>query len=104
LHWPAHEQWRWKELCESVTHLIIFSLEVKPNGDFAALDRFPSKSHLANAVEAATSTGTILGLSKLTSHPGTKLLLCFGGYSRTNGFPQMVANTATRKRFIDKLV
>jgi hypothetical protein len=40
-----------------VTHLILFSIEVKPNGNFAALDRFPSKASLADAIEAAAATG-----------------------------------------------
>jgi hypothetical protein len=59
LNWPSHEQWRWKELCETVTHLIIFSIEVKPTGDFDALDRFPPKETLTYAQEAAKSTGIL---------------------------------------------
>jgi len=91
LNWPEHEQWRWKELCKTVTHLILFSIEVKANGDFASIDRFPLAKTLKYATDAASSTGT-------------KLLICFGGNSRTNGFPEMVSSKITRTKFIDKLV
>ena len=34
---------------------------------------------------------------------GTELLICFGGNSRTNGFPEMVADAGARQRFIATL-
>ena len=37
------------------------------------------------------------------SKHGTELLICFGGNSRTNGFPQMVAHEGYRQKFIATL-
>jgi|SaaInl85LU_5_DNA_1037374.scaffolds.fasta_scaffold207733_1 chitinase len=52
--------------------------------------RFPLRPQLIAAREAAAKYGT-------------KLLICFGGNSRTNGFPQMVSSKKTRRVFIDNL-
>lgn len=92
LQWtPVERQWRWDALCKYLTHLIIFSIEVGPKGTLEAMDRFPDSYQRSLARKAADAHGT-------------KLLICFGGNSRTNGFPQMVAKKKSRKKFLDKLV
>eukprot|EP01060_Flectonema_neradi_P022702 TRINITY_DN30937_c0_g1_i1.p1 TRINITY_DN30937_c0_g1~~TRINITY_DN30937_c0_g1_i1.p1 ORF type:complete len:337 (+),score=42.46 TRINITY_DN30937_c0_g1_i1:67-1077(+) len=91
LQWPEFEQkYRWKALGKHVTHLIIFSIEVGANGDFAAMDRFPPKHILQRAHEARSETGM-------------KLMICFGGNSRTNGFPQVVKTKKSRAVFLKNL-
>ena len=91
LQWPEHEQnYRWKALGKHITHLIIFSIEVTANGEFAAMDRFPTAKILQKAKDARSETGM-------------KLMICFGGNSRTNGFPQMVKSKKTRTAFINNL-
>eukprot|EP00038_Savillea_parva_P017216 m.19426 g.19426 ORF g.19426 m.19426 type:complete len:361 (+) comp3691_c0_seq2:52-1134(+) len=92
LQWTEEEQtWRWDALAEHVTHLIIFSIEVGADGSFQAMDRFPPASTMQRAVSAAEKHGT-------------KLQICFGGNSRTNGFPQMVVSKKLRAKFIKRLV
>eukprot|EP01063_Lacrimia_lanifica_P017908 TRINITY_DN24891_c0_g1_i1.p1 TRINITY_DN24891_c0_g1~~TRINITY_DN24891_c0_g1_i1.p1 ORF type:complete len:334 (+),score=115.32 TRINITY_DN24891_c0_g1_i1:57-1058(+) len=89
LQWPGHEQeYRWGALCEHVTHLILFSIEVAGDGSLRAMDRFPNKYQLAMAKEQCQ---------------GRKLLICFGGNARTHGFPQMVAGRNTRAAFLRNL-
>ena len=72
----------WDTLCAHTTHLILFSLEVKATGRVAALDRLPPQAELAAARTAA-------------QRHGTKLLLCFGGNGRSDGFAAMVRCTPT---------
>jgi len=81
----------WDAICEHLTHLIIFSIEVASNGSLAAMDRFPPEAEMARAKNAAAKWGT-------------ELLICFGGNSRTNGFPEMVASEQTRRVFLENLV
>lgn len=73
------------------THLILFSLEIGPGGEPAALDRIPRAELLAQAREAAT-------------RHGTALLICFGGNGRSDGFSPMVRNKAHRAAFIRNLL
>ncbi|KAJ1451079.1 glycoside hydrolase superfamily [Pelagophyceae sp. CCMP2097] len=89
-------EWRyeganWDEICRRVSHLILFSAEVGPDGALAALDRIPRRPLLAEARAAA-------------ARHGTRLLLCFGGNGRSAGFAGMVADSASRATFVKKLV
>ena len=91
LRWPEEEQsYRWTALGEHVSHLIIFSLEITTDGALSAMDRFPSDSALRYAHTARTATGM-------------KLLISFGGNSRTAGFPDMATTPSKRKRFLSAL-
>eukprot|EP00961_Rhodomonas_salina_P164348 2213863-Rhodomonas_salina.1 len=88
-------EWRyeganWDTMCQHVSHLILFSLEVKPNGELGALDRIPRPALMAEAQAAATKHNTAL-------------LICFGGNGRSNGFSPMVASKKARKRFLKEL-
>ena len=92
LQWTTEEQqYRWHALSEHMTHLIIFSLEISEDGELAAMDRFPTPVAMTYAHRAAAQYDT-------------KLMICFGGNSRTNGFPQMVATPQTRAHFLNNLV
>jgi len=73
-----------------LTHIILFSLEVAGSGSFEALDRLPSAERLAEARAA------------LAPH-GTKLMVSFGGFGRTNGFPRMAQDPFMRRRFINNV-
>ena len=89
-------EWRyeganWATICATVTHLILFSIEVAPSGAVAALDRLPRPELMREARAAATASGT-------------KLLLCIGGNGRSAGFSPMVASKAKRARFIAALL
>ena len=89
-------EWRyeganWATICATVTHLILFSIEVAPSGALAALDRLPRAELMREARAAATASGT-------------KLLLCIGGNGRSAGFSPMVASEAKRTRFIAALL
>ena len=86
-----HEGADFDRLCQHLTHLIFFSVEMTPKGDIIALDRLPRPELLSEAREAA-------------SRHGTKLLLCLGGNGRSGGFSVMVRNSKNRKRFLDNLV
>ena len=71
-----------------LTHLIFFSIEVDPEThEPKALDRLPSREQAAEARRAADAVGG-------------KLLLGFGGNSRSLGFAEMVENSARRLKFI----
>lgn len=89
-------EWRyeganWETISQYTSHLILFSLEVGPRGTIQALDRIPRPELLAQAREAAT-------------RHGTKLMICFGGNGRSQGFGPMVANKKERKTFVSNLV
>jgi len=89
-------EWRYEgadfdRLCQHLTHLILFSVEMTPKGDIIALDRLPRPELLTEAREAA-------------SRHQTKLLLCLGGNGRSGGFSVMVRNSKNRKRFVENLV
>eukprot|EP00092_Neocalanus_flemingeri_P002693 GFUD01002883.1.p1 GENE.GFUD01002883.1~~GFUD01002883.1.p1 ORF type:complete len:354 (+),score=133.72 GFUD01002883.1:52-1113(+) len=89
-------EWRYEgadfdRLCQHLTHLIFFSLEVTPKGDIIALDRLPRPELFSEAREAAT-------------RHQTKLLLCLGGNGRSGGFSVMVRNDKNRRQFVVNLV
>ena len=89
-------EWRyeganWDVICEHVSHLILFSCEMDPSGKITALDRLPRVELFDEARTAAAKHGT-------------KLLLCFGGNGRSNGFSGMVSSAKSRKRFLKALV
>jgi len=86
-----HEGADFDRLCQHLSHLIFFSLEMTPKGDIIALDRLPRQELMAEARSAAT-------------RHGTKLLLCLGGNGRSGGFSVMVRNSKNRKRFVENLV
>jgi len=81
----------WEAIAPHTTHLILFSIEMKANGELDALDRLPSRKSMNAARAAAVKYGT-------------KLLICFGGYGRTNGYSEMVRSSASRNLFLTKLV
>lgn len=80
----------WKAVSPHLTHAILFSLEVTKNGELTAMDRFPNEKFMNSA-------------KNNFQNKGGKLLICFGGNSRTNGFPEMVQKKETRKNFIKNL-
>ena len=89
-------EWRyeganWVTICGTVTHLILFSIEVTPTGAPAALDRIPRPELMSEARAAATASGT-------------KLLLCIGGNGRSAGFSPTVASKKKRARFVAALL
>lgn len=89
-------EWRyeganWVTICATVTHLILFSIEVTPSGAPTALDRIPRPELLSEARAAATAAGT-------------KLLLCIGGNGRSAGFSPTVASKKKRARFVAALL
>ena len=89
-------EWRyeganWVTICGTVTHLILFSIEVTPTGALAALDRLPRPELMREARAAATASGT-------------KLLLCIGGNGRSAGFSPTVASKKKRARFVAALL
>ena len=60
-------EWRyeganWATICATVTHLILFSIEVAPSGALAALDRLPRPALMREVRAAATAGGTNLQL------------------------------------------
>jgi GH18 family chitinase len=88
-------EWRYEganydTICEHNSHLIIFSLEIAPDGHITALDRIPRDELMKNARVAADKHGT-------------KLLICFGGNARSQGFSPMVAKASSRKKFLAEL-
>ena len=88
-------EWRYEganfeTIAEHSTHLILFSLEVGPRGTLQALDRLPRPALLAEARRA-------------TRRHGTKLLICFGGNGRSQGFSAMVRDAGDRGRFVAAL-
>ena len=88
-------EWRYQGIdydavADHVTHLIFFSLEIDDKGDPSALDRFPDETVLEKARAARERTGM-------------KLLICFGGNARSNGFPGIAVDKEKRKRFLKRL-
>ena len=88
-------EWRyeganWETIAQHTTHLILFSLEIAPNGDIAALDRFPRPTLWREARSA-------------TRKKGCKLLICFGGNGRSSGFSPMTRSKSARANFLRNL-
>jgi len=74
-----------------LTHLIFFSLEVDGRTSLPkALDRLPSKDDLQRARQAADSVEG-------------KLLISFGGNSRSEGFSRMTSTVKNRHKFLNAL-
>ena len=71
--------------------MFMFHNQVAPDATFTALDRFPSGRQMSLARNASMAHGT-------------KLLICFGGNSRSNGFSQVVQDPDLRSVFIQRLV
>lgn len=89
-------EWRYhstdiEHVCRYTTHLIFFSLEIDSKGEITTLDRFPSSSLFQEIQKTCISYKT-------------KLLICFGGHSRSKGFSAMVLDKSLRKHFIEQLV
>lgn len=88
-------EWRYEgsnfeTMCSGLTHLIFFSLEPTPIGDITGFDRLPGSHVLSDA--------------KLASQKyGCKLMICFGGNGRSNGFSDMVRNKESRVKFVKKV-
>jgi len=80
----------WSGMTRHLTHVILFSLEVSSGGEIEALDRMPSDALVNTIRKAATETHT-------------KILVCFGGNARTNGFPDMVHSQQTRTLFVENV-
>lgn len=81
----------WDAMCKHLTHAIFFSIEVTSEGELAAMDRFPNSDILARAHEAAAKYGT-------------KLLICFGGNSRSGGFGKLVLSPEKRSHFVQNVM
>lgn len=89
-------EWRyeganWETIAEHATHLLLFSTEISPSGEITAMDRIPRRQLLQEARAAAT-------------RHGTRLMLCFGGNGRSNGFSGMSREKKARRRFVKSLV
>jgi chitinase len=76
---------------KTVTHLVLFSLEPMKNGGIGSLDRIPRDIILTEAMQAAKKHGT-------------KVMICFGGNGRSEGFSRMVRNSKARTNFVQNLV
>lgn len=81
----------WDAMCKHLTHAIFFSIEVTAEGELDAMDRFPNSEILARAHDAAKKYGT-------------KLLICFGGNSRSGGFGTLVLSPEKRAHFIQNVM
>eukprot|EP00300_Choanocystis_sp_HF-7_P036998 c52977_g1_i1.p1 GENE.c52977_g1_i1~~c52977_g1_i1.p1 ORF type:complete len:365 (-),score=51.93 c52977_g1_i1:185-1279(-) len=89
-------EWRyeganWEEISRRVSHLILFSLEPTPDGGITALDRFPRSEIFEQARREASKFGA-------------RLMICFGGNGRSNGFSNMVRSTKSRERFVRNVI
>lgn len=74
-------------LPNALTHLILFSLEISPNdGSILHKERLPD-------------------LKVLNAWRGTdmQVLICFGGWGRSEGFPEITSNSKLSSRFFSNL-
>jgi len=85
-----HED-RLQRICSTLTHMIFFSLQVDSTGNIAALDRWPSEDRMQRV--RSVCQGSL----------GTKVLVCFGGNSRSDGFSAVVASPEKRQSFLGHL-
>ena len=88
-------EWRFEganfdTICQHVSHLIFFSLEPTETGGFSGLDRFPGP-HILDAAH------------KASAKHGCKLMLCFGGNGRSNGFAAMTRSKKSTNKFVKKV-
>jgi len=92
-------EWRYEganfvSICQTVTQLILFSLEVEPTGQLSIpslTDRLPRTELMIDARMA-------------TRDAGAQLLVCIGGNGRSGGFSQAVSTSTRRQRFVNDLV
>lgn len=89
-------EWRFEganydTIFQTVTHLILFSIEVSPTGELSALDRVPRNYLLKKALTAS-------------KRYERKLMICVGGNGRSAGFSPVVKSATARQRFISNLV
>jgi len=73
-----------------LTHLIFFSIEIDSNGLPSALDRLPSQTQAREARAAANKVGG-------------KLMVSFGGNSRSQNYALMTSSAARRRSFLEAL-
>ena len=89
-------EWRfggidWDSICPFLTDLLLFSVEVDNEGNLVQLDRLPDDKQMAN-------------IRAISSKHKTNLLISFGGFGRSNGFPVVVQNDQLRAKFIDNII
>ena len=82
-----HEGRDWNATCASLTHLLLFSVEVDRDANLVALDRLPHPDG-----DAA------LALRDAAARHGTKLLVTLGGAGRVNALPLVAADERLRRR------
>lgn len=89
------ESLNWDRVSEHVSHIILFSLEMSPNGQITARDRLPRPEVsivLEKVHPSFDYSKQILTRARLAADKhGTRLLLCFGGNGRSNGFAGMTS-------------
>ena len=88
-------EWRtkafsWAAAATRLTHVILFSLEIKTNGRITELERLPPKDVIADIRKTMETTGL-------------NVLLCFGGNGRSDGFSIVARRSKPRKRFLSEL-
>lgn len=76
-------------LARGLTHLILFSLETDKTGAPSALDRLPSNETWPQRLSLMRSV-----------NPDLQILLCYGGFGRSDGFSPWVGKTAGRRLFV----
>ena len=70
-----------------LTHLILFSLETDSNAEISELSRLPAKDKMSE-------------IRRVTKQSSTALLISFGGYGRSNGFPEVATSNSLRHKFV----
>ena len=75
-----HEGRDWNATCASLTHLLLFSVEVDREANLVALDRL------------LAPTATPRSPSRAAARHGTKLLVTLGGAGRANALPLVAAD------------
>jgi len=81
----------WDGVMKRLTQLILFSLEVRNDGELKDLDRFPSPELLETILAAAVVHKT-------------KVILCLGGNARSGGFPTVSLSSIIRTHFIQHIL
>ena len=89
-------EWRFESanydtICRYSTHLIFFSVEPDFDGNIIGQDRLPPADVLLDARSAAEKYGC-------------KLMLCFGGNGRSNGFSKTVRTKKKRQNFVQNII
>ena len=89
-------EWRFdgipfETIIPSLTHIILFSIEVDSEARLVQLDRLPSKEKMKE-------------IKQLSLKSDTKLMVSFGGNGRSNGFPKVSKLTKLRVRFVENTI